>query len=230
MVALCFSLGVLVAALSLPACTDDNPATGDGSVSDGTKDTNASEQGTPDKGVVEGGQGDGTPVDGTPADGTPVDGTPADGTPADGTPVDGTPGDGTPADGTPFKRCKNDGDCKVFQDCCSCRGVLTSENPPICKKACKRSTCDVWFAQPESYCVNGRCKVGEGAANSCGNTTKSCRLINDCCRCLAVPASNTSIPACSIKACFVDTCTGQGLSTARAVCTNGNCRLSTVSP
>ncbi|MCA9665718.1 MAG: hypothetical protein KC503_09030 [Myxococcales bacterium] len=222
--ALSFSLAILAGALWLPACGDDASSTKDAAVADGAKDGSSSkEQGIADLPVP--GENVVNPDRGSNEGGT-VDGTPADG------PVGESvtrPDQGGGADGSTAARCQIDADCKVFQDCCSCSAVLNSVNPPICKKACKQNTCDAWFTRPIAYCVNGRCKVGEGAANSCGNTTKACQGINDCCNCLAVPASNTTIPNCSIATCFVATCTAEGLANAKPQCVNGNCRL-VVSP
>ena len=125
---------------------------------------------------------------------------------------------GTNADkGTPD--CVNDGDCKVFQDCCTCKAVPLGQNPGICKRACKQDTCDAWFNTPGAYCVGGKCKVGEAAVKSC-SVKGDCRLVNDCCTCLAVPAK-LSLPTCGIKSCFVSTCVGQGLSRATADCVKG---------
>ena len=122
--------------------------------------------------------------------------------------------------------CAADKDCKVFTDCCSCKAVLTSDNPGSCKMLCNAPKCTDWgLTSPKAYCTSGKCMVGDGTPNQC-MTDKDCHLINDCCYCLGVPLG-VAPPKCAIKTCFVNTCTGNGLSgTPAAKCLKGMCRIS----
>jgi len=49
-----------------------------------------------------------------------------------------------------------------------------------------------------------------------------CKVVNDCCNCLGIPA-NDPAPPCPIQNCFVPTCTAMGNSNAVAKCVAGQC-------
>lgn len=71
----------------------------------------------------------------------------------------GTGGTGGAAVASP--ECKADGDCKVFEDCCSCEGVPKADNPPVCKMACTTKKCAaLGVSSTEVACVAGRCVKG----------------------------------------------------------------------
>jgi hypothetical protein len=200
---------ILAATVALfTACSDDN-----GSV---TPDSRA-----PDSAVADMSTGDGPGADGpiTTPDSTPVpDG---DQKPDKSPPP---PDQGPPPPDGPKTQCYSDKDCKVFEDCCSCQAVFTWENMPSCKMACTHKACTTKKAltQPEAYCLTakGKCFLGDSAACS---TDADCKLVNDCCSCMAVPVSVTP-PNCPMT-CLVDSCTSVGLQGATAVCLSGKCRL-----
>ncbi len=57
--------------------------------------------------------------------------------------------------------CKQDADCKVFNDCCSCEGVPKTANPASCPAICKQNTCEALGVSPTTVsCVAGRCVKG----------------------------------------------------------------------
>jgi hypothetical protein len=197
---------ILAVAVSLiTACSDDG-----GTVIPDTS--------TPDSAVADMTTGDGPAADGpTTPDSTPV----PDG---DQKPDKSPPDQGPPLPDGPKTQCYSDKDCKVAEDCCSCNAVYAWENSPMCKMACNDKACKTKKAltQPEAYCLTakGKCFLGDAAACS---TDADCKLVNDCCSCMAVPVSVTP-PNCTTN-CLVDSCTGFGLQGATAVCKSGKCRL-----
>jgi hypothetical protein len=145
----------------------------------------------------------------------------------DGFVLPGKDAGGTQADGS-VVGCKTDQNCKVFTDCCSCKAVLTTENPGSCKMACTFPKCTDWgISTPKAYCAAQKCLVGDGTPNQC-TTDKDCRVVNDCCYCLGLPTAITP-PKCSIKTCFVNTCTSMGFFkiVPTAKCIKGMCRITT---
>ena len=70
--------------------------------------------------------------------------------------------------------------------------------------------------------VKGHCLVA-ATGTACVNDT-DCQRVDNCCDFLALPKTAMP-PACAIKSCFVNTCTGWGLSSAKAMCISGVCRM-----
>jgi hypothetical protein len=117
--------------------------------------------------------------------------------------------------------------CEVINDCCECSSYdKTGPTPTPCPiTSCFVPTCTSWGVKnPTSYCLQGQCFAAE-SATTCASDT-DCQLINDCCECLALPATLT-LPACK-KLCVVSTCVAKGLAitSLKARCLSGSCRLS----
>lgn len=194
----------LVTAVTCSGCTDDLPALPDSRVSDSG--------GVRDASTVDQAQTRDLPL---PTDaGMPPDA----GRPLDGPlPIDA----GQAPDVGNTNLCNADGDCTVFEDCCSCRAELKWVTPASCKMACSANKCEQWnLAKPVAYCVAGRCEVTSGSG--C-NAAGQCQVVNNCCMCNVWPAS-LPVPSCSIT-CVVDACTAEGLKNPKAICAGGLCRL-----
>ncbi len=57
--------------------------------------------------------------------------------------------------------CKQDNDCKVFNDCCTCEGIPKTENPASCPAICLQNSCEALGVPPTTVsCVAGRCVKG----------------------------------------------------------------------
>jgi hypothetical protein len=114
-----------------------------------------------------------------------------------------------------------DSACALANNCCECNAYLAGQVPP-CPLPCMTKTCTqtLGLSNPEAICVKGHCLVNDSA--SCSGDA-DCKLIDDCCRCWAV-ASTVAIPPCS-RMCLIDSCTSLGLSSAKAACVSGFCRL-----
>ncbi|MCC6748668.1 MAG: hypothetical protein IT371_13490 [Deltaproteobacteria bacterium] len=193
--------------------------------------------------IPDGSGADAASRDGTAADGAGLDGPRRDQQFGDGASTDAhrrdlgplrdahAPGDLRPApdivagtDGPASRTCTQDSDCKVFQDCCTCQGVLLWENPGLCKRVCKQNACAAWgMTKPQAYCLLGRCHVAEVGTPACAGP-KDCRVIDDCCHCLAAPARVTP-PVCQAGPCLINKCAGMGLPLPGADCIKGGCRL-----
>ena len=118
-------------------------------------------------------------------------------------------------------RCQNV-NCKILEDCCSCSAHYDWEQLAYCKMACVQSACQQkQIYKPYGYCAAGRCFVGD-ASDAC-KTDQDCQLINDCCDCRAATANEKAAPCPA--ACYVDSCTAQGVYAPRAVCVEGTCRV-----
>ncbi len=114
--------------------------------------------------------------------------------------------------------------CTLLNDCCTCRAYNPGTTVPVCPVTnCKQPTCGALaIKNPGTYCLKGQCIVGDrGTACSADS---DCKRVDNCCDCIAIP-KGASAPNCPIKSCFVPTCTGKGLSTAKARCVSGYCRL-----
>jgi hypothetical protein len=124
--------------------------------------------------------------------------------------------------------CNNCGktSCVVVNDCCGCKAIdanLTKPTP--CPASCFQPQCDAaGLKKASAYCKQGKCFLGD-AKTSC-TTDADCSLVNDCCTCAALPSSVQS-PYCSLKSCYVPTCSAMGVPKAKAVCgALGVCTLS----
>jgi hypothetical protein len=54
--------------------------------------------------------------------------------------------------------CQSSADCKLFEDCCECKGVPAGDDPPICKLECDQTICD-GLGVDEAVCRLGQCIV-----------------------------------------------------------------------
>lgn len=54
--------------------------------------------------------------------------------------------------------CVDNADCKLFSDCCECKGVPITDDQPICKLGCDETPCEQ-IAVDESVCRLGQCIV-----------------------------------------------------------------------
>lgn len=80
--------------------------------------------------------------------------------------------------GVASPECTSAGDCKVFEDCCSCEGVPKTENPAICKMACTDMACKQLGVSPtEVACVAGRCVK----AFDCDLSKVTCKMAEPAC-------------------------------------------------
>lgn len=52
--------------------------------------------------------------------------------------------------------CVADADCKLFEDCCECKGIPADEDPPICKLECDQTKCDA-IGVDAAICRLGQC-------------------------------------------------------------------------
>ena len=52
--------------------------------------------------------------------------------------------------------CQSSADCKLFEDCCECKGVPVGDDPPICKLECDQAICD-GLGVEEAVCRLGQC-------------------------------------------------------------------------
>lgn len=52
--------------------------------------------------------------------------------------------------------CQSDADCKLFEDCCECKGVPADDETAICKLECDQSICDA-LGVDAAVCRLGRC-------------------------------------------------------------------------
>lgn len=121
------------------------------------------------------------------------------------------------------RRCTNDLDCRVFRDCCDCRGAYVWEAPVRCPRTCIVDACRAWgIASPVAYCVQGVCKVAENTVASC-RVDSDCKRHDNCCYCEAFP-KQISLPACT-RLC-PNRCPRENLGSYRARCLSGSCRLS----
>lgn len=113
--------------------------------------------------------------------------------------------------------------CGVANDCCSCAAYDTKTGPPGCAiTGCKQPTCSaLGIAGPTSYCLKGKCLLAAGGTTCSGAV--SCYLVDNCCECTALPAGATAA-ACA-KLCLISTCTSYGLSSAKAACVAGVCKV-----
>jgi hypothetical protein len=74
--------------------------------------------------------------------------------------------------------CTADADCKVFEDCCTCAGVPTGENPAICKMACTDQKCkQLGVSSTEVACIAGRCVKGF----DCDTSKVTCKMATPIC-------------------------------------------------
>jgi hypothetical protein len=57
--------------------------------------------------------------------------------------------------------CKQDGDCTIFADCCSCKAVPAAKPPPVpCDSVCGESKCEVkGITIVNVACDAGRCVI-----------------------------------------------------------------------
>ena len=199
---------VLALPLALGGCSDDGAT---------LPDSRAPDQQTGDVSIADLPPADGPLADAPVPDGPQTDAPPA---PEEQGPEAAPPDQGPQPDGP--KTCSADKECKVFEDCCDCYPIYTWESPGMCKMACTDKACktDLNLVPAEAHCVKGKCFLGGGTCAS----DADCQMVNDCCSCMALPAKSTP-PACNIKACFVATCTARGVSTAKAQCVSGSCRV-----
>ena len=104
--------------------------------------------------------------------------------------------------------CNVDSDCKVFEDCCSCDGIPTSQNPGICKLGCTTKKCAaLGVSATEVSCVAGRCVKGYDCDSSkvvCLTKAPNCpagevaQIKGNCWSGACVPAGEcTSVASCS---------------------------------
>lgn len=123
------------------------------------------------------------------------------------------------ADSTPLP-CK----CALQNDCCHCKARKAGTTQPVCPTTtCKQPTCGgLLIKQPLLYCKGGHCLLTDGATKC--SSDSDCRLVNNCCDCLALPLKALD-PPCAITSCFVPTCQGMGMPTAKARCLGGLCKL-----
>lgn len=156
------SAGVMATALAIAGCSDDGvgtpqsteggSATGATSPSDGEGDDAAD-----DGGSAADGDGAGTGPSGTAGD---------DGATSGGTADDGTGGMPTEPE------CRDDRDCMVVNDCCSCGAVPVGEEPIECPKNCFQPSCDaIGLFDPVAECHAGTCRL---APKSCNQALVSC--------------------------------------------------------
>lgn len=54
--------------------------------------------------------------------------------------------------------CQSSADCKLFEDCCECKGVPAGDDLPICKLECDQTICD-GLGVDEAVCRLGQCIV-----------------------------------------------------------------------
>lgn len=52
--------------------------------------------------------------------------------------------------------CVSDADCKLFEDCCECKGVPQDDDQPICKLECDQTLCDATGVDA-AICRLGQC-------------------------------------------------------------------------
>lgn len=52
--------------------------------------------------------------------------------------------------------CESDADCKLFEDCCECKGVPVGDDSPICKLECDQTVCDA-IGVDAAICRLGQC-------------------------------------------------------------------------
>ena len=73
------------------------------------------------------------------------------------TTTDGTSGTSTGDTGViPGGACVKDSDCELHDDCCDCFAVPVGDNPPICKKGCDQTQCELQ-AIDQALCRFGVC-------------------------------------------------------------------------
>ena len=70
--------------------------------------------------------------------------------------------------------------------------------------------------------VSGSGGIG-GAAGPC-TTADDCKLVNNCCDCLAIPKSQKD-PACGMQTCFAPACEPLGIEPKDVTCFGGACTL-----
>ncbi len=78
--------------------------------------------------------------------------------------------DGSDPGGGPA--CQQAEDCALFSDCCECKAVLTSDNPPSCFAECEQTLCESWGAGGAS-CLDGECVL---APINCDDSRVICRV------------------------------------------------------
>lgn len=114
--------------------------------------------------------------------------------------------------------------CVLQNDCCFCKGRKTGTTVPVCPSTtCKQPTCGgIMIKSPLTYCINGRCLVTDGPTTCTSDS--DCRLVNNCCDCLALPTKALN-PPCAVTSCFVPSCTAFGLNAYKPRCVSGVCKL-----
>jgi hypothetical protein len=118
--------------------------------------------------------------------------------------------------------------CGMINDCCQCRPYDLAKPPkPIdCAAICDAPMCQAWgITKPHPYCLAGKCFFTDGVGTCASDA--DCKLVNDCCQCLALPTAAAKLFESQCAAdCFQPTCAGLGLGSVKARCKAGTCRLS----
>jgi len=115
--------------------------------------------------------------------------------------------------------------CNLKNDCCDCAAWHNAgpSPPPCTNTSCKQPTCGgLGLKTPAAYCYQGHCSVRDDGTTC--SSDADCKLNNDCCWCQAWPKAALA-PSCPNRSCLVATCTSKGLSTVKARCIGGICRL-----
>lgn len=114
--------------------------------------------------------------------------------------------------------------CTIQDNCCDCKARKGGTTVPVCPiTTCKQNTCGaVQIKKATPYCLKGRCLLYD-AGTAC-TTDTDCQKVDNCCDCLALP-KGSGPPPCALTNCFVNTCTGWGLTAAKALCDSGVCKL-----
>ncbi|MFO0632646.1 MAG: hypothetical protein U0168_07345 [Nannocystaceae bacterium] len=67
--------------------------------------------------------------------------------------------------GGPGGGCVQDGDCVLFEDCCSCAAVPVDDVPPVCESKCDQTACDAVGIGDGVHCELGTCQLDEVGCN-----------------------------------------------------------------
>jgi len=117
--------------------------------------------------------------------------------------------------------------CALANDCCMCQAYDNTVPPPMppCAAICEAPMCEaLGIAGATPYCFRGECFI-TAQAGTC-SADADCQVVNDCCRCSALPRAAAQTVGMSCAAdCFQGRCSALGLIGVGARCVAGSCRL-----